>query len=239
MFASSVNAVSAPSWLQSLSYQFPLTSVPLTGEPLSSTKRMMTSGDEKSRGVERMPPKNSKQPIETSEPAAKNNTATLTFVPIKSSTGPATHRSAIGLNLGLGGLHTQYLLWRLQFSKTRFSPSETPRQPVPISFFSLQRRLLWFVFWLEHQFIRLQADSRLAPRYVRDMSFKEVLACLPDLTLSERQTLIRRALELDDPGLSPEDEALVAKLLADHRRDPASAVSATEMKRRLRRRVGR
>ena len=70
------------------------------------------------------------------------------------------------------------------------------------------------------------------------MSFKEVLACLPDLTLSERQTLIRRALELDEPGLSAEDEALVEKRLADHRRDPASAMSATEIKRRLRQCVG-
>lgn len=82
------------------------------------------------------------------------------------------------------------------------------------------------------------ADSHLIRRYCGDMSFKEVLACLPDLTLSERQTLIRRALELDEPGLSAEDEALVEKRLADHRRDPASAVSATEMKRRLRQRVG-
>ncbi len=71
------------------------------------------------------------------------------------------------------------------------------------------------------------------------MSFKEVLACLPDLTLSERQTLIRRALELDEPGLSAEDEALVEKRLADHRRDPTSVMSVTEMKRRLRQRVGK
>ncbi len=95
------------------------------------------------------------------------------------------------------------------------------------------------MFWLERELIRFQADGRLVPRYVRNMSFKEVLACLPGLTLSERQTLIRRALELDDPGLSAEDEALVEKRLADHHRDPASAVSAAAMKRRLRQRVGR
>jgi hypothetical protein len=69
------------------------------------------------------------------------------------------------------------------------------------------------------------------------MSFKDVLACLPDLTLTERQTLIRQALELDESGLSAEDEALFEKRLADLRRDPASAVSAAEMKRRLRQRV--
>jgi hypothetical protein len=82
---------------------------------------------------------------------------------------------------------------------------------------------------------RFWSDSRLVPAYYPSMSFKEVLACLPGLTISERQTLIRRALELDEPGLSTEDEALVEKRLADHRRDPASAVPGVEMKARLRR----
>jgi putative addiction module component (TIGR02574 family) len=66
------------------------------------------------------------------------------------------------------------------------------------------------------------------------MSFTEVLAGLPALTVAERQLLIRRALELDEPALSPEDEALVEKRLADHRRDPGSAVPLDEMKARLR-----
>jgi putative addiction module component (TIGR02574 family) len=86
---------------------------------------------------------------------------------------------------------------------------------------------------------RFRADSRSAPEYNARMSLSEVLACLPELTLSERHTLIRRALELDDPGLSAADEALVEGRLADHRRDPASALSLEEMKARLRSRSGK
>ena len=66
------------------------------------------------------------------------------------------------------------------------------------------------------------------------MSFKDVLAKLPSLSVDERQLLVRRALELDDPGLSPQDEALVEQRLAAHRQNPASSVSLDEMKSRLR-----
>jgi hypothetical protein len=41
------------------------------------------------------------------------------------------------------------------------------------------------------------------------MSFNEVLAELPHLTFEERQILICRALELDEPPLSAADEELV------------------------------
>jgi putative addiction module component (TIGR02574 family) len=66
------------------------------------------------------------------------------------------------------------------------------------------------------------------------MSFAEVLQELPTLTLNERQLLVRRALDLDDPALSPADEILVEKRLAAHRKNPASAVPLEEMKSRLR-----
>jgi len=66
------------------------------------------------------------------------------------------------------------------------------------------------------------------------MSFAEVLQELPTLTLSERQLLVRRALDLDDTALSPADEALVEKRLAAHRQNPASAVPLETMKSRLR-----
>lgn len=66
------------------------------------------------------------------------------------------------------------------------------------------------------------------------MSFTEVLAELPALTFAERQLLVRRALELDDPVLTAEEEAVVEKRLADHRQNPGSAVSLDEMKARLR-----
>ena len=66
------------------------------------------------------------------------------------------------------------------------------------------------------------------------MSFAQVLEELPALTFEQRQLLIRRALELDDPPLSDADEALVEMRLAAHRADPSSAVSLDEMKARLR-----
>lgn len=66
------------------------------------------------------------------------------------------------------------------------------------------------------------------------MSFAEVLQQLPAFTLAQRQMLVRQALELDDPGLSPGDAMLVEERLAAHRADPSSAVPADEMKRRLR-----
>jgi len=65
------------------------------------------------------------------------------------------------------------------------------------------------------------------------MSFNEVIAELPRLTFEERQILIRRALELDDPPLSAADEALVEVRLASHHADPSSSIPLDELKRRL------
>ena len=65
------------------------------------------------------------------------------------------------------------------------------------------------------------------------MSFNEVLAELPSLSVSERQVIVRRAVELDEQGLPAEDEALVEKRLAEHRRNPKSAVSLDEMEKRV------
>ena len=66
------------------------------------------------------------------------------------------------------------------------------------------------------------------------MSFAEVLQELPALTFEQRQVLIRRAVELDDTGLSPADEALVESRLAAHRAAPETSVPLEEMKSRLR-----
>lgn len=71
------------------------------------------------------------------------------------------------------------------------------------------------------------------------MTFTDVLKELPALSVSERQLLVRRALELDDAGLSSEDENLVERRLADHRQNPDSAVPLDEMKSRLRARLDR
>jgi hypothetical protein len=61
------------------------------------------------------------------------------------------------------------------------------------------------------------------------MSFAEVLQELSTLTLEQRHMLIRRAMELDDLPLSPEDENLIEKRLADHHADPGSSLSVDEV----------
>ena len=76
--------------------------------------------------------------------------------------------------------------------------------------------------------------ARLLCGYSPDMSFNEVLSELPALSFEQRQLLVRRALELDDPPLSQADEALVESRLAELRDAPASAVPLDEMKNRLR-----
>jgi len=66
------------------------------------------------------------------------------------------------------------------------------------------------------------------------MSFTEVLQELPALTFEQRQLLIRRALELDDPPLGDADESLIESRLAALKDAPASLVTLDEMKSRLR-----
>ena len=66
------------------------------------------------------------------------------------------------------------------------------------------------------------------------MSFNEVIAELPRLTFEERQILIRRALELDEPPLSAVDGELVEARLAEHHADPGSSMSLDELKQDLR-----
>jgi len=56
------------------------------------------------------------------------------------------------------------------------------------------------------------------------MSLSQVLEELPGFTFEERQLLIRRVIELDDPALSEADETLVESRLADHRLNPASSL---------------
>jgi hypothetical protein len=66
------------------------------------------------------------------------------------------------------------------------------------------------------------------------MSFNEVIAELPRLTFEERQILIRLAIELDDPVLSPDDEHLVEARLAEHHAEPTSSIDLEVLKDRLR-----
>jgi hypothetical protein len=71
------------------------------------------------------------------------------------------------------------------------------------------------------------------------MSFNEVVAELPSLTVAERQQLVLRALELDDAEIPSEDLAVAEKRLAEGRANPGSAVQLDEMKTRLRTRFAR
>jgi len=41
------------------------------------------------------------------------------------------------------------------------------------------------------------------------MSLAEILEELPAFSIAERQLLVRRAMELDEPGLSKEDEEII------------------------------
>ena len=67
------------------------------------------------------------------------------------------------------------------------------------------------------------AGGRVGARWVYVMSFAEVMQQLPAFTVAERQMLVRQALELDDPGMSAGDVALVEERLAAYHADPASA----------------
>ena len=71
------------------------------------------------------------------------------------------------------------------------------------------------------------------------MSLSEVLEALPTLTFEERQILMRRMIELEDPPLSEVDEALVESRLAAHREDPTSSLPLETLKERLRSRMQR
>lgn len=69
------------------------------------------------------------------------------------------------------------------------------------------------------------------------MSLSQILEALPTFTFEERQLLIRRAIELDDPPLTEADEALVELRLAAHRLDPASSLPLETLKDHLRSRT--
>ncbi|MDQ5980620.1 MAG: hypothetical protein QG602_3597 [Verrucomicrobiota bacterium] len=70
------------------------------------------------------------------------------------------------------------------------------------------------------------------------MSFQEVLAELPSLTVEQRQLLMRRALELDEPALSPAVERLVEERRAEYLQTPSSGLSLEEMESQLRAKLG-
>ena len=69
------------------------------------------------------------------------------------------------------------------------------------------------------------------------MSLSQVLEELPAFTFEERQLLVRRLIELDDPRLSEADETLVESRLAEHHLNPTSSLPLETLKERLRSRT--
>ena len=71
------------------------------------------------------------------------------------------------------------------------------------------------------------------------MSLNQVLEALPAFTFEERQLLLRRVIELDDPPLSEADETLVESRLAAHHSNPTSSLPLDALKEGLRSRTKR
>ena len=71
------------------------------------------------------------------------------------------------------------------------------------------------------------------------MTLSQVLKELPAFTLEERQLLMRRVIELDEPPLSEADEALVESRLAEQHLNPTSSLPLEKLKERLRSRTKR
>lgn len=69
------------------------------------------------------------------------------------------------------------------------------------------------------------------------MSLSQVLEELSAFTFEERQLLVRRLIELDDPPLSEADETLVESRLAEHHLNPTSSLPLETLKERLRSRT--
>ncbi|TCO89289.1 putative addiction module component (TIGR02574 family) [Chthoniobacter flavus] len=71
------------------------------------------------------------------------------------------------------------------------------------------------------------------------MSLAEILEEIPRLTREQRQQVVEKVLALDsdwldgDDSLSPEEERLIESRLAEHDRDPASAIPWEEVRTRL------
>jgi hypothetical protein len=76
------------------------------------------------------------------------------------------------------------------------------------------------------------------------MSFQELLAELPSLTVEQRDLLRIRLAELagedwmDADELTPEEKALIEERMAEHERNPAATISWEVMEAKLKARYG-
>ncbi len=62
------------------------------------------------------------------------------------------------------------------------------------------------------------------------MSLTEILAAIPQLSFAERQQLVRRAIEVEDEELPPEEQAILDQRLKDFRPEETSGINADELK---------
>jgi putative addiction module component (TIGR02574 family) len=69
------------------------------------------------------------------------------------------------------------------------------------------------------------------------MSLTEILAEIPKLSFAERQELVRRAIDLEDEEITPEEKAILDARLDDFRRNPNSGVPADQLKTEVSRRL--
>jgi hypothetical protein len=69
--------------------------------------------------------------------------------------------------------------------------------------------------------------------YFLRMSLAEILDEIPKLSFADRQALIRRAVELDDEALTPDEETILDERLEDFRSNPDAGVSLEELKSRV------
>lgn len=82
-------------------------------------------------------------------------------------------------------------------------------------------------------------ERELSAVYTPRMSLAEILDEIPRLTTEERQRLAEKLFEIEgdwvdgDDALSPEEKHLLESRLAQHDRDPASAIPWEEAKARL------
>ena len=65
------------------------------------------------------------------------------------------------------------------------------------------------------------------------MSLSQILEALPEFTFEERQLLVRRVIELDEPPLTEADERIVESRLAAHHLDPSSSLPLETLKEHL------
>jgi hypothetical protein len=69
------------------------------------------------------------------------------------------------------------------------------------------------------------------------MSLTEILAAIPQLSFAERQQLVRRAIEVEDEELTPEEQTILDQRLQDLRPGEESGIDADALKESVRQRL--